>query len=84
MAMKSTKPNARSTTGVKYLHIDIGYTYVVRVIIKKKHFIVWKGVDKDIGTKITMKVQSIMAKGEAAFLDWFDYDMGVWLENNGY
>ena len=82
--IKGIMVNSRSTTGVKYLNIDKGYLYMVRVQIKGKHFLVWKGTDKDIGEKIAKKVQSIMLKGESAFLDWFDYDMERWLKDNGY
>lgn len=84
MAMRGDNPNSRSTTGVKYLNIDKGYIYMVRVQIKKKHFVVWKGTDKEIGTTIAKKVQSIMRKGEGAFLEWYDYDMESWLKDNGY
>lgn len=82
--IKGTAPNSRSTTGIKYLNIDKGYLYIVRVQIKKKHFVVWKGTDKSIGEKIAKKVQSIMLNGEGAFLDWYDYDMEGWLKSNGY
>lgn len=84
MAMRGTVPGTLSTTGVKYLNIDVGYTFIVRVIIKRKHFVVWKGFDKEVGTKIAKKVQSIMAKGEANFLEWYDYEMEGWLKYNGY
>ena len=82
--IKGTTPNSRSTTGIKYLNIDRDHRYIVRVQIKKKHFVVWKGTDKSIGEKIAKKVQSIMLKGEGAFLDWYDYDMKEWLKANGY
>ena len=82
--IKGTTPNSKSTTGIKYLNIDRGYLYIVRVQIKKKHFVVWKGTDKSIGKKIAEKVQSIMLNGEGAFLDWYDYDMERWLKSNGY
>lgn len=82
--IKGTTPNSRSTTGVKYLNIDRDHRYIVRVQIKKKHFVVWKGIDKSIGEKIAKKVQSIMLKGEGVFLDWYDYDMKEWLKTNGY
>lgn len=82
--IKGTTPNSRSTTGVKYLNIDRDHRYIVRVQIKKKHFVVWKGTDKSIGEKIAKKVQSIMLKSEGAFLDWYDYDMEGWLKSNGY
>ena len=82
--IKGTTPNSKSTTGIKYLNIDKGYLYIVRVQIKKKHFVVWEGTDKSIGEKIAKKVQSIMLKGEGAFLDWYDHDMERWLKSNGY
>ena len=82
--IKGTTPNLKNTTGTKYLNIDKGYLYIVRVQIKKKHFVVWKGTNKSIGEKIAKKVQSIMLKGEGAFLDWYDYDMERWLKSNGY
>ena len=85
--IKGTTPNSRSTTGVKYLNVDRGYIYIVRVQIKKKHFVMWKGTDKSIGEKIAKKVQSVILKGESAFLDWYDYEREEWLKelkDNGY
>lgn len=84
MAMKSKNPGTLSTTGVKYLNVDKGYTYIVRVQIKKKYFVVWKGITKSIGEKVALKVQEIMEKGDTAFLEWYDYDMESWLKDNGY
>ena len=72
-------PGKRSTTGVKYLNVDKGYLYVVRVQIKGKHFVVWKGANKAIGIKVAEKIQELMLKGEGVFLEWFDYDKEDWL-----
>lgn len=64
----------------KYLNIDKGFNrYVVRVVIKGKHFIVWRGSNYDKGFIVAKKVQSIMAAGKAAFLDWYDNDMEEYL-----
>lgn len=73
-------PGRLSTTGVKYLNIDKGYMYVARVAIKRKHFIVWKGYNFEVGKIIAEKIQELMIKGEAIFLDWYDYEMDNWLK----
>lgn len=77
----------KSETGVKYLNIDnyskYGHNYVVRVIIKGKHFVVWKGNDLDVGKKVANKVQELMSISKAKFLDWYDNDAERWLEENG-
>ena len=77
---KTKAPERLSTTGIKYLNIDKGYMYVARVVIKRKHFIVWKGYNFSIGKVIAEKIQKLMLKGEATFLDWYDYEMDNWLK----
>ena len=87
MALKNkTMPSKLSTTGVKYLNIDRGYKLKVGVQIKNKYFIVWRGQQKDfeIGKKIAEKVQDKMLQGESAFLEWYDYEMEGWMNENGY
>lgn len=75
-----------SETGIKYLNVDnyskYGHCYVVRIIIKGKHFVVWKGNNKDIGIKVAKKVQDLISISKAAFLDWYDNDAERWLELN--
>lgn len=75
-----------SETGIKYLNVDnyskYGHAYVVRIIIKGKHFVVWKGNNKDIGIKVAKKVQDLISISKAAFLDWYDNDAERWLELN--
>lgn len=62
----------------RYLNIDnyskYGNPYIVRVVIKRKHFIVWRGRDKSLGMKIANKVQQLMNISTSQFLDWYDYD----------
>lgn len=76
----------KSETGIKYLNVDnyskYGHRYVVRVIIKGKHFIVWHGNDETVGKKVAEKVQELMSISKAAFLDWYDNDAERWLELN--
>lgn len=76
----------KSETGIKYLNIDnyskYGHRYVVRVIIKGKHFIVWHGNDEIVGKKVAEKVQELMSISKAAFLAWYDNDAERWLELN--
>lgn len=77
---KTNKDKERlSTTNVKYLNIDRGYMYVARVIIKRKHFVVWKGYNFALGKAIAEKLQELMLKGEAAFLEWYDYERDAWV-----
>lgn len=80
------EPGRLSTTGVKYLNIDKGYMYIARVAIKRKHFVVWKGYNFSAGKAVAEKIQELMAKSEAAFLEWYDYEMEAWLEDlkDGY
>ena len=80
MAIRGNNPGRLSTTGVKYLNIDKGYKYVARVAIKGKHFVVWKGYNFTVGKIIAEKIQELMMKGEAVFLDWYDYEMDDWLK----
>lgn len=87
MAIQRTNPGRLSTTGVKYLNIDKGYKYVARVTIKRKHFVVWQGYNYSVGEKVAKKIQELMMKGEAVFLDWYDYEREEWLKelkDNGY
>ena len=87
MAIQGTNPGRLSTTGVKYLNIDKGYKYVARVAIKGKHFVVWQGYNYSVGEKAAKKIQELMMKGEAVFLDWYDYEREEWLKglkDNGY
>ncbi len=84
MIKNGLSPGAKSTTGIKYLNVGKNYIFEVVVSIKRKKFIVWKGHDKNIGEKIAKKVQSIMLKGDATFLDWYDNEMERWLQQNGY
>ena len=62
----------------RYLNVDnyskFGNPYVVRVVIKRKHFIVWRGRDKDLGIKIAKLVESKMKVSASHFLEWYDYD----------
>ena len=62
----------------RYLNIDnyskYGNPYVVRVVIKRKHFIVWRGKDMEIGKRIAERVQQLMNIGTSHFLEWYDYD----------
>lgn len=62
----------------RYLNIDnyskFGNPYVVRVVIKRKHFIVWRGRDIDLGTKIAKRVEELMKISTSKFLEWYDYD----------
>lgn len=62
----------------RYLNIDnyskFGNPYVVRVVIKRKHFIVWRGNDIEIGTKIAKRVEELMSISTSHFLEWYDYD----------
>lgn len=66
------------STYQKYFNIDnysrYGNAYVVRVVIKRKHFIVWRGNDKVLGIKIAKVVEELMNKGSSAFLEWYDYE----------
>ena len=77
----------KSETGIKYLNVDnyskYGHRYVVRVIIKGKHFVVWKGNDLDVGKRVAEKVQELMSISKVTFLDWYDNDAERWLEVNG-
>lgn len=61
-----------------YLNIDkysrFGYLYVVRVVIRRKHFIVWRGNDIKIGTKIAKRVEELMSISTSRFLEWYDYE----------
>lgn len=63
----------------KYLNIDnyskYGNSYVVRVVIKGKTFIVWRGNDKALGIKIAKKVEKLMDVNPPTFLEWYDYHM---------
>lgn len=78
---KDKKESERlSTTGVKYLNIDKGYAYVARVTIKRKHFVVWKGYNFALGKAIAERLQELMAKGEAVFLAWYDYERESWVK----
>ena len=66
-------------SGVKYLHINYRdrygpHKYIVEHQIKGKHFVCWKGSDKDIGTKIAKKVKELVDVSNSTFLDWYDYD----------
>lgn len=76
---------SKSETGIKYLNVDnyskYGYGYVVRVIINRKHFVVWSGNDITVGKKVAEKVQSLMSISKAAFLEWYDYEREEWLQN---
>jgi hypothetical protein len=62
----------------RYLNIDnyskYGNPYIVRVVIKGKHFIVWRGRDKGLGIKIAKLVESKMKVSASYFLEWYDYD----------
>lgn len=62
----------------RYLNIDnyskFGNPYVVRVVIKRKHFIVWRGRDKELGMRIAKLVESKMNISASHFLEWYDYD----------
>lgn len=84
----SYEQEVQQSTGVKYLNIDyrkrFKNNYVVRVVISGKHFVVWKGDNFDRGEVIAKKVQELMAKGKAAFLDWYDNDREDWLKEHGY
>ena len=76
---------SKSETGIKYLNVDnyskYGHVYVVRVIINRKHFVVWSGNDITVGKKVAEKVQSLMSISKAAFLEWYDYEREEWLQN---
>lgn len=76
---------SKSETGIKYLNVDnyskYGHEYVVRVIINRKHFVVWSGNDITVGKKVAEKVQSLMSISKAAFLEWYDYEREEWLQN---
>lgn len=84
----NNKPRSTSTTGVKYLNVDyqkkFGHGYNVRVIVSGKHFVVWTGDEFDVGEKVAKKVQELMSKSKAEFLDWFDNDREEWLLKHGY
>lgn len=62
----------------RYLNVDnyskYGNPYVVRVVIKRKHFIVWRGKDMDLGIKIAKRVEQLMNVSTSHFLEWYDYD----------
>lgn len=73
-----------STTGIKYLNVDKGYKYVVRVYIKRKSFVVWHGRSLEVGTKIANKVQQVINDNKMSFMEWYDYQMEGWLESHGY
>lgn len=77
-----------STTGIKYLNIDYQkkykHTYIVRVVLFGKHFIVWSGDDIEIGRKVAEKVNELMSIGHSTFIDWYDNDMERWMIENGY
>ena len=68
----------------RYLNIDnyskYGNPYVVRVVIKKKHFIVWSGKDIELGTKIAQRVEELMNISRSKFLEWYDYDREAEIE----
>ena len=74
----------------KYLNIDnyskYGNPYVVRVVIKRKHFIIWRGKDMDLGIRIAKRVEELMKSGLSSFLDWYDYDREKEIKEliNGY
>lgn len=76
---------SKSETGIKYLNVDnyskYGHGYVVRVIINRKHFVVWSGNDITVGKKVAEKVQYLMSISKAAFLEWYDYEREEWLQN---
>lgn len=73
--------NNRSTTGQKYLNVDKGYKYVVRVVISGKHLVVWSGTNKAFGEIVAKKVEALMNKSKSAFLEWYDYDREQYLEH---
>lgn len=64
----------------KYLNVDKGYRWIVRVNICDKNFIVWRGNDENLGIKIAKKVEELMLQSKAVFMDWFDYEKDKYLE----
>jgi hypothetical protein len=66
------------STCQKYFNIDnyskYGNPYVVRVVIKRKHFIVWRGRNKELGIAIAKVVEEVMERGLSNFLEWYDYE----------
>lgn len=68
----------------RYLNKDnyskYGNPYVVRVVIRRKHFIVWRGKDIELGYKIAKKVEELMKSGLSVFLEWYDYDRESYIE----
>lgn len=77
-----------NVTGTKFLHIDnyarYGNKYVVRVYVKRKVFVIWRGNDKAIGRKVVKEMLKHLNKSEANFLDWYDNEREGWLEENEY
>lgn len=79
---------SNNTTGVKYLHLDnyskYGNKYVIRVYVKGKVFVVWRGNDKNIGKKVVKEMVKYLNKSDAHFIHWYDNKREEWLEYNGY
>ena len=85
-----TRSDTKPLGEIKVRYLNINYrdrwhrNYYVAVSIRKKQFVVWRGNDIEIGTKVAKKVQELMAISRAEFLDWYDNDREEWLMQNGY
>lgn len=79
---------SNNITGIKYLHIDnyakYGNLYVVRLYVKGKVFVVWRGNEINIGKEVVKEMLKYLRKSDGAFIDWYDNKRKDWLEYNGY
>lgn len=77
-----------NVTGVKYLHIDnyskYGNKYIVRIYVKGKVFVVWRGDSVEIGKRVVKEMVRHLRKSDAKFIDWYDNEREEWLERYGY
>ena len=85
---------SNNVTGVKYLHIDnyskYGNKYIIRVYVKGKVFIVWRGNSINgrgnsinVGKRVVKEMVKHL-KTDAKFIDWYDNEREEWLEKYGY
>jgi hypothetical protein len=77
-----------NATGVKYLHIDnyskYGNKYIVRLYVKGKVFVVWRGNSIEVGKRVVKEMVRHLRKSDAKFIDWYDNEREEWLEKYGY
>ena len=77
-----------NTTGVKFLHIDnyskYGNKYIVRIYVKGKIFVVWRGNSIEVGKRVVKEMVRHLRKSDAKFIDWYDNEREEWLERYGY